>query len=207
MAKKIDEKQNALREQYRVDMNKVWNGSQHMVDYCVKKAVRFVPVNGDCIIAIEKPKIETKFCFGYSDSRYDTEDYDRANDMAYHARTSVQYFIHENMRDMKKTLSMLRKIRRGNGRAWFSGYGVCSVYIGQKYSTKNSDSKAYYYSIGNIDRAVGRTDDAIEISMEDLDELIMAYKIEVHNFHKRVYSYLKRYGLSKVESWSYWQDR
>ena len=53
-----------------------------------KKANHIVELENGDIVVIEKPTIKKDFCFGYSDSRYDTEDYDRANEMAAHARTS-----------------------------------------------------------------------------------------------------------------------
>ena len=43
-----------------------------------------------------------------------------------------------------------------------------------------------------------------DITERDRAALIEAYKAARENFVKRVNAYLKRYGLSKVRSWTYW---
>ena len=65
---------------------KVWK-DQRMVEYCVKKASTVVELPDGSIIVVEKQPIETRFCYG--ESGY---DYDNAQRMAAHARTSEDYF-------------------------------------------------------------------------------------------------------------------
>jgi hypothetical protein len=84
----------------------VWH-DQHMVDYCVKKAAHIVELDNGDIVAIDRPSIRKDFCFGYSDSRYNTDDYDRANDMAHYASKSVDYFMSENLKDINADIESL----------------------------------------------------------------------------------------------------
>ena len=45
-----------------------------------------------------------------------------------------------------------------------------------------------------------------ELTENEVTALIKGYEIVKENFIKRLNTYLKKYGLSKVNSWSYWQD-
>ena len=86
---------NELKPVYRKLIEQVWKDDTNMVDYCMRKVEVLSQLDNGIIFFIEKQKIEKNFCFGYSDSAYDTEDYDRANAMAFHARTSEQYFTEQ----------------------------------------------------------------------------------------------------------------
>ena len=44
------------------------------------------------------------------------------------------------------------------------------------------------------------------ISDNDRRAMIEAWKIVGRDFRRKIDTYLKRYGLSKVQTWSYWQD-
>lgn len=170
--------------------NEIWN-SEKMVNHCLKEVAYIVELENGDIIAIDKPRIEKDFCFGYSDSRYDTKDYDRANNMADHAKTSTDYFIKENLKDINRTINNLE--------------GKNKYYTGIQYTgqSNNSKLKALYQF---------RFDDEIDESIynrlegENRQRVIEGYKIVKANFEKRLNTYLKRYGLSKVNTWSYWRD-
>lgn len=186
--------QKELKQRYADILSaEVWKDPK-MVDYCVKKTAHIVElVNGD-IVAIEKPSIQKNFCFGYSDSRYDTEDFDRANDMAEHARNSVDYFMSENLKGINETIDSLE----GKGRHNWE-WRVAIPYYGQ-----SKDSKLR--SIWCVDIWESRGKEYPLLEGEDLQRVIEGYKVVKADFEKRLNTYLKRYGLSKVNSWSYWQD-
>jgi len=115
------QEQAKLREEYRAIQAKRWNNDERMTNYCTNKVARFVRLKSGHILAIDKPRIETRFCFGYSDSRYDTEDYDRANNMAHHASTSEEYFKSENLKQLQETIDTLNGIGRyGHNVAYIS---------------------------------------------------------------------------------------
>ena len=44
------------------------------------------------------------------------------------------------------------------------------------------------------------------VSEKDRKLIVEAYQKEKELFSKRLETYIKRYGLSKVNSWSYWRD-
>ena len=43
-------------------------------------------------------------------------------------------------------------------------------------------------------------------TQEEIDAILTAYKEAAADHEKKVRSYLKRYGTSKVNAWTYWRD-
>jgi len=183
------QEQAKLREEYRAIQARRWNNDEKMVNYCTDRVARFVRLKSGHILAIDKPRIETRFCFGYSDSRYD-EDYDRANNMARYASTSEEYFKAENLKQLQETIDALNGIGK---------YGQKVVpfifYIDDGVATLNFCS-----------RSVLIENNQEEINEQDREAIMTAYKLEIAAFEKRLNAYLKHYGLSKVHTWSYWRD-
>ena len=172
----------------------VWKGDQKMVSFCLKEAGYIVELENGDIVVIEKPRIETRFCFGYSDSRYDTEDYDRANAMADRAAKDQEYFLKENLSDIDRTIAQMEGTE-SHSFEWR---------LRVKYTSSPKDSKlksldAYRWSDEYAKQFP-------EISAGDLQRVIEGYKVVRADFEKRLNTYLKRYGMSKVKTWSYWQD-
>lgn len=169
----------------------VWK-DQRMLDHCAGKVAHIVRLSNGDILVIEKETIEKDFCFGYSDSRYNTDDYDRANNMAAHAKSSEEYFISENMEGINRKIALLD----GSERTRYK-YSLRVQYYGQP---ENSKLKC----LDTFDPYDGK--EVKEISAEDRALILAGYRIAREDFVKRLNQYLKRYGLSKVHSWSYWQD-
>lgn len=173
----------------------VWGQDSKMIEFCVKEAGHIVELENGDIIPIKKPNIEKNFCFGYRDSRYDTVEYDRANAAADHAKKSVDYFLKENLKGINEKIAMLEG--KDADRIEFR---IRIPYNGQPENSQLKTIDQYY-----------RWDDRGQskyqlLEGEDLQRVIEGYKIVKAAFEKRLASYLKRYGLSKVHSWSYWQD-
>jgi hypothetical protein len=172
----------------------VW-GDEKMISYCVKKAAHIVELENGDIIVIEKPSIKKDFCFGYSDSRYDTEDYDRANAMAERAGQDEEYFRNANLRDINREIEQLES-QDSNSRYIFC---VNTPYTGQP---KDSPLK----TIERVDKHSENISDYTPLSNTDLEKIIRGYEVVKEQFEKRLNAYLKRYGMSKVNTWSYWRD-
>lgn len=186
--------QKELKQRYAEILSaEVWS-DQSMVDYCLKKAAHIVELENGDIIIIDKPSIQKNFCFGYSDSRYDTEDLDRAERMAAHARKSVDYFMKENLSGINTTITQLNG--QDSNRYEFR---IAIPYTGQP---KDSQLK----SIWPVARWENRGSEFPVLEGENLRRVIEGYEVVKAAFEKRLNTYLKKYGLSKIHSWSYWQD-
>lgn len=187
--------QKELKKEYeRILSTDVWPKRRDMVDYCVKEAAHIVELTNGDIIVIEKPRIKKDFCFGYRDSRYDTVEFDEANAAADHARSSTDYFLAENLAAIDDVIKHLEGKERSS---W--DFHVCIPYYNQSESSKLKKIREFYWHDEN-----GRKYPKLE--GEDRARVLEGYKAVRASFEKRLHTYLKRYGLSKVNSWSYWVD-
>ena len=164
--------------------------NERMVKHCVNNAMLLYNWRGKTVV-VDKKSIETRFCFGYSDSRYNTDDYDRANAMAEYARKNEQYFIKENHKEAPYAWT----INALNNWSW-------KAYARPRRCGECPD----LYSIDFCREYEEIPKGGIELT----DEEKQAYKAvlvkAVKEHHKKIMAYLKRYGMSKVETWSYWRD-
>lgn len=198
--KKVDDsdkqEQSKLMAEFLEEIRK--HEGENWVDYHKKNTARIYKTADGKLIPLEKPRIETHFCFGYSDSAYDTEDYDRANEMAHHARTQEDYFLSENRDKIGSKIkslennddySTLKHFIFNQSHQGKKVYGLTSFYLGRWFDMNEKD-KAFYQPLEEVDRL----------------GLIEAYKKVLEDFEKRLQTYLKRYGLKNIKSWSYWRD-
>ena len=170
-------------------MEESWKNDPSMRKHFEKSIDRVIETEKGYLIAIEKKSIEKDFCFGYRLSRYDTEDYDRAQDAAYTASKSTEYFIEKNLSKFDSIFESLNEL---------------DVYTRVKFYNDPKDSIIrglehcrYYDQVG---------EDWEKISDSDRQAIIAAYTESKKDFEKRLQSYLKRYGMSKVNTWTYWMD-
>ena len=213
ITKEMKQRQKELSDIYRENLDRyVWEKDGHMTDFCVKGVEWFIELPNGMIIPIEKHRIETRFCFGYSLSRYDSESYDNANEMARHAQESVTYFVKENMRCYEGIEDMLR----GTGRyawAWREPY-LRVRYIGLP---KDSNIRCLSFANGSTyghEKYMNCKGEFVEIDRfidyvpndEEREIIANGCAIAKRLHYKKVMAYLKRYGLSKVDTWTYWRD-
>lgn len=138
------------------------------------------------IVEIEKPKMQTDFCFGYGWVDPNGEEEDAADKMAEYAKKSQEYFIKKNLEQVDKLIERAN-IPGYKGYLWSSG-------------TKN------IYSISFMDeyrRMCAFDGKGEELTEEDKTTYINALQACKARFEKRLQTYLKRYGMSKVRTWSY----
>lgn len=204
-AKKAVFDKDIITEEYK----KAWN-SEKMVKYCVDKlaAVAILPDGG--IISIDKQSIETSFCFG--ESGYDYED---AAKMAAHARKSFEYFKNENMKNFDEAIKDLEDAKKESPRYYLIIKDI--HYIGQKTDCKLRGLE--WVRDVNILDSLGGSAYLEELpgkyinvyngriaTKEEINIILEAYRQARTAHEKKVDAYLKKYGLSKVNSWTYWRD-
>lgn len=190
-----NDKTKQLMPEYLKEIEKAWEG--RMLDYFRKKVSSLHRLSNGGILAFEKPSIETSFCFGYSDSAYDTKDYDNANRMAKHASESEDYFLEENLKDFDNKIHELED--ESNDYYLYR----------ESYYSEKAPLNVWRYR--NLTRWAVKENESIckdltPCSKEDREIILNGLKQEREKFEKRLKTYLKRYGLSKVKTWSYWRD-
>ena len=160
---------------------------------------------GNCFLGFKKPSIQTRFCFGYGQNGISTEeDYEGARSQERNMETNQQVFINANLEDLNKSIKNLQEFIDN----FFDNKNTCfSARYNKIFICKNSYNHLAYlawsWDYGNI----RNKDDIIkEATKEDLLLIIEVYKQQIENFKKRLNTYLKRYGLSKLTTWTYLVD-
>lgn len=173
--------QTALRNEY-YEKQKARYGRDDWAKSSTNNAAYFVKLDSGDIVGIEKPKIKTRFCFSYGYCGVSTpEDYNNAEACAKHARTKQQYFIDENL----KQLDYPDTTNHQDTWALQLGNGVARIVEGARYY----NAKALQ-----------------PLTENDLQRVADAYEVVKQAFIKRLNSYLKRYGLTKIDTWTYLSD-
>ena len=190
------------RELLRTEYEKIWPHSPKMVDYCVNRVAEMAVLPTGEIIPIEKQRIATRFCFG--ESGY---DYDDAMRMANHARTNQDYFKKENMSHFD---NWIQEITGDNIMTITQSYReserICSVQFMEPWQVVEA-----FGGCVNLRDIAGKTIMYRNVphrivTPEEKQIILDAYRKAREAHEKKVNSYLKRYGTSKVESWTYWRD-
>lgn len=190
-------RQKELKAKYLEIVEKeVYRNSPSMIDYLNKEISQVIELSNGDLVALEKPRIEKHFCFGYSDSRYDMEDFDRANEMARYASESQEYFKSENMKEFTQQLERLEK-------------GELYTRVHYYGSPKDSKVKTIAFCSDiyfNWNLSEEQRKEYTKITGKDFEIVKAAYLEEMAKFEKRLDSYLKKYGMKHIKTWSYWRD-
>ena len=186
----------------RDEFGKVWrkrDGSidGKMVDCCVKKKSAFMVFDDATVVTFDKPNIRTHFCFGYGvQGAY---DYDEAGHMADVAASSEAYFINANM-DGTKAARWMKYIQ--DDLFPFEPWLDRRRYINQYDDCKLGEIRwEHWHNRDWCERQGWR-----RLTEDELHELYAILFDEQMRFCKRLKTYLKRYGTSKVRTWTYWAD-
>ena len=203
----------AEKEMLRTEFAKAWK-DQKMIDYCTNKIAELEILPNGNIVTVDKQTIEKDFCFG--ESGY---DYDNAQAMAAHARKSEDYFKKQNMRFFEDCLNELTECVNMNN----DGRYVLTI-AERAYISQTEDCKLVslrWYKITEIIDSLGGSciiEDlpGTEVTIhgityriatkEEVYQIYEMYKRAAKNHEKKVDTYLKKYGTSKVRSWTYWRD-
>lgn len=185
-----------IRAEFLAEIERIENSNKKWVDYHDKETARCVKFENGTIYAIEKPRIETRFCFGYGFCGISTEEEENdAEGMASYAKEKPNYFLEQNLKpfdDMIKRLdeygeNVYAAPMRDNTEKWV----FFRVYRGWwDYENEFANVKAKMF----------------KLSPADVEQLKKAYELERKAFEKRLNSYLKKYGTSKLRTWTYLSD-
>ena len=183
-----------------------------------KKSCEYALKFGDNYLLFDKPSIETRFCFGYGLNGVSTgDDYEAASDMRDYANTNEKYFLNENLEALNHNIETMKAMINPDKyeycekmykqtNEWF--YHKLQ-YTRKIYLCKNNDNTCYLFN------DEGRIEDENrlryctilkELTTEDFEKILKVYEQQKENFVKRLQTYLKKYGLSKLHTWTYLVD-
>ena len=184
------ENQKALKEEYKELLKDVWGSDEKMINYCLKENELLIKTEKGYILGIEKQGIKKDFCFGYRLSSHDTDEYDAANRMASHAKSNADYFFEENMKSFR---AWIKEISNKDNRFFFQNH----------YHRQTNDILKNVQCVSSF---YPEKPDMEFISENDRELILAAYKECAERHSKKIATYLKRFGTSKVRTWSYWED-
>lgn len=153
-----------------------------MRDYFKKDIFEVVELDGDALYAIHKSHMETRFCFSYDeymDCHGGTNTYQEANDMA--SNVGYDYFLEENTKEIKSKIDMYK-----------SGE---PVYLGVQYWRGPSNVVCC--------SCVNDKDTLREATDAEKKKVVEALERQLENKTKRCATYWKKYGKSKLHTWTY----
>ena len=155
-------------------------------DYYVKRSVGAIKLQGAYYL-IDKPSIENCFCFHDEGPNYEfykhlMEDKDKR---------LAEYFKSENLAEFDRHIERITKGDKYNQdkRVWW-----CKSYDGKRIEL------CFYSSWGSPDGEWTLCTD------EEKALILKGLRFGRELFEKRLDAYLKRYGTSKIHTWTYWAD-
>ena len=173
-----------------VEYSKVWGKDSKMIKYCVNKTSNAVILHNGVIFTFDKPSIETSFCFGYDN---DEESYNNANNMVDNCMNDYSYFVNKNMKCFDSLEKSLKELTLRGERTYSGRANICSSIWTERALNRHYISKA-------------QLENMFFLNDEDIEKIKEALEEEKTKFKKRLETYLKKYGTSKLKVWSYWRD-
>lgn len=170
---------------YKAWLEEFFATEPNMVDHYRKCSVGALKMH-EGFYLIEKPRIENNFCFHDEGSQYDLywklmEDKEQL----------ASYFKRKNLSRFDDVINRIEKgTIGGDKRVWWNIH---------------KDSREIYICFGDH-FSVQENDGITLCTDEEKGQLLAAVKWGRELFSKRLDSYLKRYGVSKLHTWTYWAD-
>lgn len=149
-------------------------------EYYIKYYFGAVKCN-DGYILVSKPSIDNSFCFSDEGEPYDL--YKWLTEEGKKEERLSKYFLDKNIKDVELPINKLKEER---------------VYITDVYN-HNSGQLGYDFHRYGTEPDFSKGLMPTEIK----EQLIKVYEDRKVYFEKRLNSYLKRYGVSKIRTWTY----
>jgi len=153
-------------------------------EYYKKGCVGAIKLRGGYYL-IDKPHIDNRFCFHDEGPQY--EFY---KELTSHEDKLAKYFKDENLDEFDRHIERIAKGDHGDKRVW----------INTTNYKNNRVELCFYSSWGQPDG------DYKECTDEEKKLILKGLKYGRELFEKRLDAYLKRYGVSKLHTWTYWAD-
>ena len=168
-------------------------GDESYFKYFKNKTAAIVRLECGKLAYIDKPSINTAFCYAEG-GQYGTME--NALSCCDIAEKDQKHFRDSNMKDILSKINEVKSMKR-EGREVF-------LYF---FETKNSGfGEIYSLTYYDIERNFFNLKNAVKLTPSDREQYLSALESVRDSFRKRIDTYLKRYGLSKVRAWTYYGD-
>lgn len=205
-----------ILKEYEKELRKVYVNDERMVNYCLKTVSQIVVFENGSFLIISKPSIKTSFCFGYGWSGIPSiEDERRAEEERQHLLNSYEEFIEENLNELRHeefyflcSFDSLIDRKENNELIRLNYYWrdpnsrISEI---RRHSREYEGSGQYLLQWEEEEKLV-KDGVATYLTSKDIDALYNAYEVEKEKFIKRLNTYLKRYGTTKLNTWTFLVD-
>jgi hypothetical protein len=195
--------QKELKPVLEKELRKVWGNDERMTSYCMKEAAYIIELSDGSILTIDKPRIKKDFCFGYGMYLQCTdEDFRRADGMREKAEKDVNYFMEKNLEEINGKIQALKQDRKNVYTSLHyigqePGDLLKSYLVTREWETPNNEfDNRVFWNLKEIK----------QLDNEDIELIITGLEEVKKSFIKRLNTYLKKYGLSKINAWTYLVD-
>lgn len=161
------------------------NETPYWKDYYLKQKSYAVKLSDGWVI-IDSPRIENKFCF-----HDEGPDYEFYKTLMADEGKLRNYFLSENLDGLDKEIERLKDETE-------------PLYT-RPMSQNQVEVLPGRAIFGYYDYIHGKKEPR-QITQEERAELLTAYGLVREAFEKRLQTYLKKYGVSKLHTWTYWAD-
>lgn len=123
--------------------------------------------------------------------------------MRHHAETDENYFINENLKKINDIIKEL-ETRETDYKTPLRFYKM-DHYTKQGAENYKTFKSCYWHDFEareNYYKNYGFK----ELNENEIKSILEGYKLVKKDFEKRLTTYLKKYGLSKLHCWTYWAD-
>lgn len=191
------------------------------IEYLNKSISDVYKVENEKFITFDKPDIKKDFCFGHGCNGYSTdEEHEAAISQRENAVTNQDYFLNENLQDIDAQIAIVDAYlnAKGNEEEFIKNkYGKNFphyVYRGGKpylfYAKYKKDEEVRYtfYTDYELENELHYNKESFIRAMTDaeMQQILTILEAEKEKFTKRLNTYLKKYGLSKIHAWTYLVD-
>lgn len=180
-----------VRDKFDAEMKLVWGNSQKMINHCTKKAFDVVGLESGHVFVIDKPSIETRFCFGCGQFGSATDEEMNNASERQRAIHKFENFKNENIKGAFGRV--LKEIE--------NGYGYYIEYQGGKQlvGIVCKNERCLDWMIEN---------NRIVALMTDNDRIAIKSAVDkaIKRFEKRLETYWKKYKDTKLNTWTYIVD-
>lgn len=207
------------RENYKTEQAYLkwqkWYNTEHYEDVFKLNDTEYYP--------LEKHHLETRFCFGYGYCLQSTEEEsDSAFEQSRKAKEDVTFFINENLQKINCEIATIKyhiipaenweerqkyfnEVEKQNLMRY--GQQMCNPYICSFYNDmRGIEVKLSYFNELKDEHIIKEpyvlrkaTKEELEIILDNL----IQYRLRLV---KRLNTYLKKYGLEHITSWTYLRD-
>lgn len=202
-------------------VGETWTDNPKWLDYYKEQMERLIELENGAIVGIEKPRIETDFCFGYGwNGIISGDDSNNAQDCASALmHDGGKYFVEQNTQRIREQIAQLKGEKTENN--WDGDYAKYRAYY---YDTgRNGKETVAAVTVMTWQQVIRRGEYirncheltpgelAAEMGYHGLTDTdtanyIAALEKVKEHLDKRLETYLKRYGTSKLNIWTYLRD-